>query len=53
MSKEIYGSTGVLGVDGLLTPDQSESLNRLQESAANSAHEYLRHRGGGLEIFFP
>lgn len=40
-TERIYGQTGEVGKDGLLTPEQSEILNRLQEKAAVASIDYL------------
>jgi len=40
-AERIYGRTGEIGKDGLLTPEQSEVLNRRQEKAAVASIDYL------------
>lgn len=41
---EMYGLTGVVGQDGLLTPEQQLLLNHIQRVAANACHVYLESR---------
>ncbi len=38
---KVFGQTGVVGRDGLLTPDQWNTLNGIQESAARACVTYL------------
>ncbi len=40
----IYGSTGEINRDGLLTPDQQQRLNFLQERAASKLRDYLDNK---------
>lgn len=44
-----YGLTGEIGKDGLLNPEQSHILNRLQEKAAVACMDYLDKMGDGQE----
>lgn len=45
--RKVYGATGEVGKDGLLTPDQYLNLNRIQEKAANACMRYLNKMGEG------
>lgn len=42
---KVFGLTGVIGKDGYLTPDLEQTLNTIQENAANKGIAYLDKRG--------
>lgn len=48
-TERIYGLTGEVGKDGMLTPEQSHLLNQLQEKAAVACIDYLDQMTDGQE----
>lgn len=47
MKERVYGATGKVGVDGMLSPEQARKLDRLQHETVREAFAILRTRRPG------